>query len=102
VKAQKRKAVLHTNEMAMRRLLSRIGDPYHLPQRKRLSSKSGASVRLKAHIGTVLRSEPKRTQVSNQEQSEDANRSVNKLQMEGNSMIQPYLRTADLITRSYL
>lgn len=102
VKVQKRKAILQTNEIAIRRLLSRIGEPYHLPQRKRLSSKSGASAKLKAHIGTVLGSEPKRTQVSNHEQSEDANKSANKLQREGNSMIQPYLRTADLITRSYL
>lgn len=101
MKAQKRKAMLQTNEIAMRRLLSRIGEPYHLPQRERLSIKSGASAKLKAHIGTILGSEPKRTHVSNQEQSEDVNKSANNLQTEGNSTIQPYLRTADLITRSY-
>jgi hypothetical protein len=102
MRVQERKAMLQTKETAARRLLSKIEELYHLPQRKRLSRRRGAKVKLKIQRGIVTGPDPKREAVSNQEQREDANRSPSKLRSEGNPTIQPYLRMADLITCSYL
>jgi hypothetical protein len=102
VKAQKRKEILQTKETAVRRLLSKIEEPYHLPQRKRLSRRRGARVKLKIHSGIVTGPDPNRAAVSSHEKRDDANKSQSKRQCEGNPTIQPYLRMADLNTCSYL